>query len=263
MSKLRFCLVLMILLMILSTVSIANAGEIITPTPLENTYVYNEDELFDKETERTINNMLVELERKTGIEFVVYSVKTLGRNTIETYANKVFNTWGLGKKGQDNGLLLIMSRSDKRVRIETGRGMERLFTAGKCGQILDQFFVPQREKDDYIQATTLTVQAMINVIADDKGVTIDGTDSNVKVKDTSEAATFLLFLKIAFWVLVITGAFDIGRKVFGYNLIFFGSDGLYMALIEGLASGSSSGGSGGSSGGGFGGGFSGGGGASR
>ncbi len=92
--------------------------------------------------------MLVELEEKTESEFVIVSVESLLDRTIEDYANNLFNTLGIGKKGQDNGALLIFSRSDEKVRLEIGRGLEGCLNDAKCGRILDNYFVPYREMDN-------------------------------------------------------------------------------------------------------------------
>ena len=87
--------------------------------------------------------------------------------SIENYSNNLFNTLGIGKKGKDNGVLLLFSRSDEKVRLEIGRGLEEFLTDSKCGRILDDYFVPYREDDDYTKATEMTVKAVLTVIAEE------------------------------------------------------------------------------------------------
>ena len=221
-----------------------------TPTVKSDIYIYDEDNVIDDDVENMLNKMLVELEQKTGAEFAVISVSSLLDNTIEDYANNMFNTLGIGKKGEDNGLLLLFSRSDNKVRLEVGRGLEGCLNDAKCGRILDNYFVPYRESDEYSKATELTVKAALTVLCEEYNITINGLDIEAfETEETDDSdeidfATIILIIIILIIVEWVTG------HIFGDG---FG-DGLVIAIL-------SSGGS--SSGGGFGGGCSGGGGASR
>lgn len=160
--------------------------EIPIPKAEANVYVYDDDNLFDESIKAQLNTMLVDLEKQTGAEFAVITVESLLGKEIETYSIKVANELGIGKKGKDNGVLLLMSRSDKRVRLEIGKGLEGILNDAKCGRILDEYFVPYRDKDEYVDATKLTVQAVINVIAADAGVSVDGVDSSITAPEPAK-----------------------------------------------------------------------------
>lgn len=189
--------------------------------------------------------MLVELEEKTEVEFTAVSVESLLDRSIEDYANNLFNTLGIGKKGKDNGVLLLFSRSDEKVRLEIGRGLEGCLNDSKCGRILDDYFVPYRENDEYTKATEMTVKAVLNVIAEEYEIDIQGLEKDLSVEDDSDDGlplwVWIIFIIIVSAVIVIGLICDDGSSSGG----FFGGS------------------SGGFSSGGFGGGFSGGGGASR
>lgn len=253
-----FFLVLISLMSLLTGCS--TSEKIPIPTVKSNIYIYDENNIIDDDVEKELNKMLVELKEKTESEFAIISVDSLLNRSIEEYSNNLFNTLGIGKKGSDNGVLLLISRPDTRVRLEIGRGLEGCLNDAKCGRILDDYFVPYRESDEYTKATELTVKAVIAVIAEEYDITISGLDlKSFEVDESNESAqadeltpeqTFLsiiILLVILFVVEWITG------HLFGDG---FG-DGLVTIIL------SSSSGSSRSSGGGFGGGFSGGGGASR
>lgn len=248
----RFLSVLVLLLVLgsqffLLTGCQAESKEIPIPVAKANVYVYDDDNLFDESVERQLNSMLISLENKTGAEFAVITVESLLGKTIEDYSITVANKLGIGKKGEDNGVLLLMSRSDTRVRLEIGKGLEGILNDSKCGRILDEYFVPYRDKDEYTEATQLTVQAVINEIAADAQVTIEGVDSSITAPEPA---------KIPWgWIIGIILAIIIILLIIEWL-----SDG---AVSEFLSDISSSSGGGGSSGGGFGGGGFGGGGASR
>ena len=227
----------------------SSSEKIPIPKVEDNVYIYDEDNVIDDDVEETLNGILVDLEEKTEAEFVVVSVESLLDRTIEEYANNLFNTLGIGKKGEDNGILLLFSRSDERVRLEIGRGMEGFLNDSKCGRILDDYFVPYREEDKYTEATEMTVKAVVSVIAEEYDVQIQGVDEEINVEEESDG-------DIPLWLAVV-----IIVAILGFALL--------LAILDDGTGGSSGGYYGGSSGGGFssggsfGGGFSGGGGASR
>lgn len=243
-------IMVVIILMSMITGCSTSLEKIPIPTVEKNVYIYDDDNIIDDDVEKKLNKMLVELEKKTEAEFAVVSVKSLQDRSIEDYANNLFNTLGIGKKGKDNGALLLFSRSDKKVRLEIGRGLEGCLNDSKCGRILDKYFVPYRENDEYSKATEMTVKAVLNVLAEEYKINIQGVESDFSIdeadsnSDEELPSWALIIIVIILIVLIIIGAICCGGSSSGGN---FGG---------GFSSG-------GFSGGGFGGGFSGGGGASR
>ena len=223
----------------------ATSEKIPIPKVEKDVYIYDEDNVIDDDVEEELNKMLVELEEKTEVEFAVVSVKSLLDRSIEEYANNLFNTLGIGKKGKDNGVLLLFSRSDEKVRFEIGRGLEGCLNDSKCGRILDDYFVPYRENDEYSKATESTVKSVLNVIAEEYDISIQGLEKDLPVENDSDD-------ELPLWAQIIIVLIVI--------LLIFG-----IVCADGTSSsgGFFGGSSGGSSGGSFGGGFSGGGGASR
>lgn len=226
----------------------SNSDKIPIPTVEDGVFVYDEDNIIDDDVEEKINDMLVDLEEKTDVEFAVITVEDLQGREIEDYANNLFNTLGIGKKGEDNGLLLLISRSDERVRIEVGRGLEGCLNDAKCGRILDDYFVPYRESDEYTEGTELTVRAILNVLADEYDVQIQGVSEDLQVQEEeTDDLEWVKITLIVIMIILVTLRFVI--SLIGDDDDYHGG-GIFF-------------GSGGSSGGSFGGGFSGGGGASR
>lgn len=231
------------------------------PEVLKDTYVYDQGNIISDDQEAVINNLLVQLEEKTTVEFAVITIPSLNDLTIEQYAVKLANTLGIGKAGEDNGILLLVSKTDTKVRLEIGRGLQGFLTDSVSGRILDKYFVPSREKDNYNDACFNTVNAVINCIAnsdDYEFSEIEGLDPEIAVEETDGELTagqvigiicLIIFLLILEW---ITGC------LFGSG---FG-DGLVFMILHIILS-SRSGGGGGSRGGSFGGGRFNGGGSSR
>ena len=257
-KRIIFCItLLMVLTTLMSMLTGCTTSEKIPiPTIEKDVYIYDEDNIIDDDVEENLNKMLVELEEKTEVEFAVISVESLLDRSIEDYANNLFNTLGIGKKGKDNGVLLLFSRSDEKVRLEIGRGLEGCLNDSKCGRILDNYFVPYRENDEYTEATKLTVNAVLKVLCEEYDIAITGLNTeSIQIEEPDELTLgqwIIIIVIIIFLLIVIEW---ITGHIFGDG---FG-DGFVFIILDCLCDSSSSG----SSGGGFGGGFSGGGGASR
>lgn len=256
-----FSTLILVLICTFSSTMIASASwfeknEIPIPTVQGDVYVYDEDNIIDDDIEEQLNALLIELEEQTGAEVAVITIESLLGKEIEDYANNLANTLGIGKADEDNGVLLLISKSDSKVRLEIGRGLEGCLNDSKCGRILDDYFVPYRENDEYSEGTYQTIKAVVSVIAKEYGISsINGVNEEIaqeiEAKEADDARTVIIVIIIIIAIVVIAVICD---KVF-----------LGGAILEALCSGdgSSSSGGGGFSSGGFGGGSFGGGGASR
>ena len=245
------CLLILVTIISSGCSAFGSKKEIPIPEVQKDVYVYDQDDIIDDETEQKLNKLLIQLESKTTAEVAVITTQSLLNMEIEDYSYKVANTLGIGKAKEDNGVLLLISRNDTKVRLEIGKGLEGCLNDSKCGRILDDYFVPYREKDEYSEGTYQTIQAVASVIAKEYNTTLDGIekDYDQEIKDNeSKQGQTLLWIIIIIVIIIIVVVFC--------DLKFF--DG---ALISALGSSSSSGGGG--FGGGFGGGGFGGGGASR
>ncbi len=111
--------------------------------------------------------MLRDLDRATTAELAVVTVKTTQPVTVEEYAVKLFEKWGIGKKGRDNGVLMLLATDDRAVKIEVGYGLEPVITDGTAGSILDRYVVPRFKQNDYAGGLTDGAKAIANLIARD------------------------------------------------------------------------------------------------
>ncbi|MWP49700.1 MULTISPECIES: YgcG family protein [unclassified Gilliamella] len=110
--------------------------------------------------------------RSDGAQIAVLMITKLDNETVEHYANRVFNQWGIGKKGQDNGILLLIVKDDKQMRIEVGYGLEGIVTDLVASRIIREQLAPQFKQNDYYQG-------IIDAISVLKGVII-GNDVNLE-----------------------------------------------------------------------------------
>ena len=201
-----------------------------------------------------ISSLVDELKSKTTAEIAVVTVPSLEGETVEMYANKLFKAWGIGDREKDNGVLILLAVRERKIRIETGYGVEGILPDGRVGGIMDQYMVPYLKSGDYGNGLYMGSAAVASVIAEDAGVELSGGLS-VSSRPQPRGDGGPSILSIIFFLIIFS--------IVGFRLIpllllgsLFGRGGTW----------SGGGGVGGGFGGGFGGfggGASGGGGASR
>lgn len=123
---------------------------------------------------------LTVFEKQTGNEISVVTVKSLEEMDIESYAVGLFEKWKIGKKGKDNGLLLLISKEDRKIRIEVGYGLEPYITDGRAGEIIRTRMTGEFKNENY-EGGTLNAVSQIKKYLIDQDVapkTAAGTSNN-------------------------------------------------------------------------------------
>jgi len=197
-----------------------------------------------------------EVLEKTGTSVVVATVKSLGNSDVEDYANRLYQEWKIGKKGEDKGVLIFLAVAERKIRIETGYGVEGMLPDGLVGEILDQYAIPNLKQNDYGKGLAGAMAGVSAVVAKDAGVSLTGqpSDSRPKRSVGKQGGSIIPIILLILIMIPLLGTRK-GREMLPWLLLLFLSSG-------GRGSGGF-GGFGGGGFGGFGGGMSGGGGASR
>jgi len=112
-------------------------------------YVNDFAELLSSGTRAQLEAQLNQLEEDTTAEVAVVTITTLDGEPVEYYANELFNEWGIGQKGEDNGILFLIALEERQTRIEVGYGLESIITDGRAGRILDTAVIPNFKNGDY------------------------------------------------------------------------------------------------------------------
>lgn len=116
---------LLLLLLTLTSITLS-AQDVKTFVP--NNYVSDFGDLYTPVQEANLNSIISSYEKKTSIEIAIITVESLKGESIEEFASEQFRRIGIGKKGADNGILIVFSKNDRKSRIETGNGMEPFFS---------------------------------------------------------------------------------------------------------------------------------------
>ena len=123
--------------------------------------------IMDSSDEYALNQKLTNLSNETGIQVAVLIISSLEGEAIESYSMRVAENWKLGQKGQDNGVLLLVSIGDRELRIETGYGVEGDLTDTKCGLIIRNVITPYFKEGDYSEGIVKGVTAIVENVAAD------------------------------------------------------------------------------------------------
>ncbi len=143
------------------------------PSPYGKSFVSNPDQIISAATEHEINNILDSLEHHNGVEVAVVLVQSIGFEDIKDFAVRLFNKWGIGKAGADNGLLVLLVTDQRSVTFETGYGIEGDLPDIVCKQLQMDVMVPYFKQGDYNTGMLKGVQAIFEEL-------INGTYAGIK-----------------------------------------------------------------------------------
>ncbi len=112
----------------------------------------------------SLTQQLSSLEQAKGSQLAILMVPTTGDETIEQYSIRVTDEWKLGRKGIDDGVLLLIAKDDKKVRIEVGRGLEGALPDVITSRIIREYITPEFSKNDYAAGIQAGVDRISKVI---------------------------------------------------------------------------------------------------
>jgi len=212
--------------------------------------------VIDGASATEIDRMSRALQTKTGDAVVVATVPTIEPyGSIDEYAVKLFQNHGrgVGAKGKDNGVLILLAMKERRVRIEVGYGLEQWITDGFSGETSRQVMAPELSAGRYGNGLRLGAERVIGRIAQGRNVTLDGVrvPRATRQRDSAPIPIWLIILGVIVLMIVSRTGGGPGRR-----RRFWGGPGGWSSGV-GPFGGGWSGGNFGGGGGGFGGGFGG------
>jgi uncharacterized protein len=120
----------------------------------------------------TLENVLKEYETRTGSQIAVLLISKTEPEAIEQYSIRVFDTWKLGRKGTDDGVLLVVAKNNppalRRLRIEAGRGVQGSLTDAQSKRILQDVIAPHFRQNDYYGGLAAGVSAITSLLDKEK-----------------------------------------------------------------------------------------------
>jgi len=174
--------------------------------------------VIDPSSEAAMGDLIRSLQQASGDVVVVSTIDTFAPYAdLREYAVKMFENGGrgIGQRGKDNGLLVVVAVADRQVRIEVGYDLEEFITDGFAGDISRQFMVPEFRRGAYGAGTLAGVSRLIARIAERRNVTIQGVrpGPTTSVPSAGSGQAVLLALFVLFAVInAIAGRTRGGRR---------------------------------------------------
>ena len=173
--------------------------------------------MIDAATEAALTAKLAAFEQKSSDQIVVATVAGLGGEAIEPYANRLFRQWGLGQGGENNGILLLVARDDRKMRIEVGYGLEGTLTDLHSKLIIENTMVPAFRAGDFAQGISAAVDDIIMVLEG------NGAELEARARRNQPAGAGIDWFVVAFiviWASLLFGSigFSILAPIYGRKI---------------------------------------------
>ncbi|MDD5505765.1 MAG: TPM domain-containing protein, partial [Candidatus Omnitrophica bacterium] len=191
--------------------------------------------IISKEYTDKLNNLILEVEEKSSAEIAVVTVNSIYPYDEKEYARMLFDSWKPGKKGKDNGVLILLALKERRWRIETGYGIEGILPDGLCGEIGRNFMVPYFKSGDYSQGLYRGTAKIADQIAKNYNlsiVSLNGVGFDKQRAKRSRADPFFyFFLPVFFCIWNIPWPIFIGLPFTLLFVIGFSANSPVLALL--------------------------------
>lgn len=198
----------------------------LTQIVTDNATIFTSQQLQDLRTK------LTQFETETTNQVVVLTINELGYETIEQYADGVFNQNKLGQEGKDNGILILFSKNDREVRIEVGYGLESYITDAVASRIIRNTMIPNFKEEDYFTGINGATDQIIEFLNNPEAL----AEFNKEIEAEEELpwwgyVLFTLFLSI----FIGSGCFTLFKGYSGLvemlRGIFIGKLGLFPGMF--------------------------------
>lgn len=245
---------------------LAGAQNLVPVPPLKER-VTDQAGMLNAEQRTTLENVLAEYETRTGNQIAILLVKSTEPEGIEQYSIRVADAWKLGRKGVDDGVLLLVAKDNSaasgRLRIETGRGVQGVLTDAQSKRVLQDVIAPHFRQGDFYGGLASGV-SVITSLLDKEAFPEPAKRGQASAQDEAFTWGPFIFFAILIFIMLARSRGGRGARAHSSNGDWGNSAGVILGTAIGnelgRRSGGGFGGFGGGGGGFGGGGFSGGGG---
>jgi uncharacterized protein len=178
--------------------------------------VHDFAKLLSPAQRESLESLAQSVERQTTAELAIVTVRSLDGQTIDSYAHELFNQWGIGKKGLNNGVLFLVAPHERRMRIEVGYGIEPLLTDSLCGEIRDRQIIPRFKVNDYPGGIIAGAERLANILRSDPQAARGDPDSGPALAQQSQKRAYVAVggVAIAAVVLIVSGFLVVMRRLY-------------------------------------------------
>jgi len=184
--------------------------------------------ILTPEQEQRLESKLAQFASNFSNEIAVYILSDLRGDTIENFAEKLFKDWGIGKSDKDNGVLILIAKSDRQMRIEVGYGLEEVLTDAQSGWIISQIMAPAFQDNNFYSGIDAGID---KIIALTKGEYVPNLENNSPKYLNSDWETLIgLGFLIIMWLSAILSR----SKSWWLGGVLGGLIGVILGIIKGF-----------------------------
>lgn len=168
-----------LLVMVFTVLALAETAP---PPPVNvalNQRVIDLTNTLDTPTQRRLTEQLAALEQSKGAQIAVMLLPSTGGADLEAFSNRLFRAWKLGREGIDDGILLLVVKNERKVRIEVGYGLERVVTDLLSHHIIEEHILPALRQENYAAGVQQGVDALAMLVAGGDLPTVDKTRKTI------------------------------------------------------------------------------------
>jgi len=172
--------------------------------------VVDEARVLDPTGFTQLKRLLQEYEDRTGTQVVVAALKNLRGNEVADYSVGLARHWGIGQKGQNNGVLMLIAVEDRKMRIEVGYGLEGRLTDARSKYIIENILKPHFRAGKYQEGLLRGTLAVIQILDDKNTAEVDEAVSRAKTKAGSrkgDSGWFYIFFGIFIFLVIVMQVF--------------------------------------------------------
>ena len=136
----------------------------LAPIPPLDSPVVDTTGTLDAAQKQALEQQALALQQRKGAQLQVLIVPTTQPEDIAQYSTRVFDQWAIGRKGVDDGVLLLVAKDDRRVRIEPGYGLEGAIPDAIANRVIQEYLVPHFRQNDYAGGITAASGVLVKII---------------------------------------------------------------------------------------------------
>lgn len=176
--------------------------QIVNPkTSCANCYVANQDAILSSSATDRINQLLHSLNQKTGIEIAVVAINGEQTTSARDVSMELFDAWKIGKKGEDNGIIIILTKASREVFIRTGYGVEGILTDALSTRIVNNYMIPYFKEGKWDEGFLSGVSQIVRTL--EKSYENNSKSYENKTKNYFIFSLFYLIISLIYLILAI------------------------------------------------------------
>lgn len=129
-----------------------------------NSFVSNPDGILSKGAVTTIDSMLADLKTRQIAQIALIVIDSMADEDNYFFAHNILNSWGVGEKGRDNGLVILIAKKQREIQIETGYGLESMLPDAVCRRIENEYMIPYLSAEEWDMGSINGIKAIYEIL---------------------------------------------------------------------------------------------------